>query len=297
MARGRALTAAALLRTAQTLAGGDPALGLRAAACVLAAGHVAVAERMLAALPADLPGGLAAGVDALTEMAAEREDTPLETIETGRHLGLRLLAARLTALAGDDLSLLDVGGGDGLLGLFLPGARYAVADAAVNGISPLELPFGEHSFDAVCASHVLERIAPEDRVACLDQLLVRARRHVVLLTGPATGAARRRERRDLLTDLFGGTASGSDRDPGSLEPELVERFAAARGLVCERTPAGALSTELALDVAAYYARLADRAEDLPRIHAFVNGWSAEALTSERLPAVQLVVLSRVDPAG
>jgi SAM-dependent methyltransferase len=298
MARGRAVTAAALLRTAAMLAGDDPTLGLQAAACVLAAGHVTVAERMVTALPVDLPGGLAAGVDALTEMAAEREDRSPDSLDPDRHQTLCALADHLTALTkGESFSLLDVGGGDGSLGLFLPESRYALADQSVNGLSPLALPFGENSFDIVCACHTLEQVATEDRVAFLDQLQVCARRHLVLLSTFVGVGARHQERRDLLADLFGDRETCEQ--PGCRLPEskLVESFAAERGLVCRWVPVGALPTAFALDLAARYARLAERAHELPRIHAFLNQWSLAALTNDTLPAAQLVTLTREEPVG
>ncbi len=46
-----------------------------------------------------------------------------------------------------ELSVLDVGGGEGQLASFIPQTSYCLAEPTVNGISGIDLPFPDHSFD------------------------------------------------------------------------------------------------------------------------------------------------------
>jgi hypothetical protein len=92
------------------------------------------------------------------------------------------LAGYLSCLyAYDDFSLLDVGGGEGVLSLFLPQVQYVLVEPTINGISGTELPFEDKSFDIVVSCHVLEHVPPTERFQFLGQLCTKARRHVLLL--------------------------------------------------------------------------------------------------------------------
>ena len=52
------------------------------------------------------------------------------------------LSSEITRRAGGtELSVLDVGGGEGQLAAFIPNASYCLAEPNVNGISGTELPF------------------------------------------------------------------------------------------------------------------------------------------------------------
>jgi hypothetical protein len=91
------------------------------------------------------------------------------------------LAREIKNSGGTNVSVLDVGGGDGRLACFIPDLWYCLAEPTTNGISGTKLPFADLSFDYVVSCHVLEHIPAQDRYAFLDQLLSKAKRGVILL--------------------------------------------------------------------------------------------------------------------
>lgn len=127
---------------------------------------------------------------------------PLDTWE--RHV----LAARLAGA----VTVLDVGGVQGQLALFLPRARVVT----VNVEPPADVLFdGEHvpaedaSFEAVMSLDVLEHVAPCHRMAHVAELARVARRHVVVSTPLGTPAHVAAERE--LADWYSWTTGERDR--------------------------------------------------------------------------------------
>lgn len=96
---------------------------------------------------------------------------------------VRLNAAANAVLNCAVSSVLDVGGFDGALGLFLPDLQIDLVDPATTGGSILEIPVGDASYDAVVAVDVLEHIRPDDRVKALSEL-VRVSAHCIILNYP-----------------------------------------------------------------------------------------------------------------
>ena len=132
----------------------------------------------------------AAGLHALTaagpldagELDAFRSGPLAARVEHNAYYRLEVLARTI-----DDLlpaptgSVLDVGGGKGILAQFLPNAAYCLADPYFNGMSDENLAGDDGSFDVVTSCSVIEHIAPELRGEFLDRLCAKASRHVVLL--------------------------------------------------------------------------------------------------------------------
>lgn len=81
-------------------------------------------------------------------------------------------------------SVLDVGGGNGLLGYFLPNQKYFLVDIDTTGVSALPLPFENNSFDVVCATDTLEHIPRNSRDEFLYEILRVAKNevHIVVPT-------------------------------------------------------------------------------------------------------------------
>jgi hypothetical protein len=102
---------------------------------------------------------------------------------------------------GEAVSILDVGGGDGALSLFLPEVRYMLAEPTTNGISADA--FAPKSFDVVVACHVLEHVSGDARTAFMEMLSSRARRHFLLLNPFYDPAGHDKERLQPVVELTG----------------------------------------------------------------------------------------------
>jgi hypothetical protein len=94
---------------------------------------------------------------------------------------VRLKAAAEAVISlGPNLRVLDVGGYDGALSLFLPDYTVDVIDPATTGGSILEIPATDHSYEVVTSIDVLEHIEPTSRAHALAELTRVASRNLVL---------------------------------------------------------------------------------------------------------------------
>lgn len=288
-AAGRPIPAAACYRTAESLGPSDPVRTLKLATAELRAGRPEAAERRLAALPDQAPSGLAERLAKARDLAATAPEVPLSDHDHNRHFRMATLATFLRSLdLPETLDLLDVGGGDGLLALHLPQARYRLAEPGTNGLRGEALPFPARSVDAVVACHVLEHVPAAARFAFLDSLRAVSRGHLVLLNPFAVPESRYEERLQLILDLTGAAWAREHLECGLPELELVREYAAARGLTLHVEPNGATPTSFLGTLVGHYAHLAGKAGELARIQRYLNSLAPEALTSERLPNSYLV---------
>src|SRR5581483_4242605 len=76
--------------------------------------------------------------------------------------------------------ILDAGGYDGALGLFLPSLQIDLIDPATTGGSVLNIPAADQCYDAVVAVDVLEHIEPSDRARALAEFARVSKQHVIL---------------------------------------------------------------------------------------------------------------------
>lgn len=97
-----------------------------------------------------------------------------------RFVRLKATADAVKELVQSDSELLDVGGYDGALALFLPEYKFDLIDPATTGASFLHEPAPDRSYDLVAAVDILEHIVPADRSETLKELARIARKYVVL---------------------------------------------------------------------------------------------------------------------
>lgn len=97
-----------------------------------------------------------------------------------RYVRLKASADAIRNLAAGGASILDVGGYDGALGLFLPDYKLHLIDPETTGGSLLHEPIADQAYEIVAAIDVLEHIAPPERAATLKELSRVARRFIVL---------------------------------------------------------------------------------------------------------------------
>lgn len=97
-----------------------------------------------------------------------------------RYVRLNAAAQASKALELREKRLLDIGGYDGALALFLPEFKVDLIDPATTGASILQAPVEDNGYELVTAIDVLEHIAPLDRHAALVELARISSRFIVL---------------------------------------------------------------------------------------------------------------------
>ncbi|MBY0547773.1 MAG: class I SAM-dependent methyltransferase [Candidatus Obscuribacterales bacterium] len=108
------------------------------------------------------------------------EQADAKSLSWDRYVRLNAAAEASKALALSEKRLLDVGGYDGALALFLPEFNVDLIDQATTGASILQAPAADKSYELVTAIDVLEHIPPRDRQAALGELARMSSRFIVL---------------------------------------------------------------------------------------------------------------------
>jgi hypothetical protein len=237
---------------------------------------------------ASATGSLAARALRLRSEAEEAPARPLAVLNHNRYFRLKTIADHVRGLyGGGDLALLDVGGGDGALSVFLPQTRYALAEPATNGISADAFP--PKSFDVVVACHVLEHVSGDGRTAFLESLSSRAKRHVLLLNPFFDPAGHVTERLKLIVEITGAEWARAHLECDLPDLDEVKGFAAERGYDCKVYPNGSLPTTLSFVFLDHFA--AARKEDVEKINTFYNTMLYDRLTCPQSPTAYLVEIN------
>ena len=190
----------------------------------------------------------------------------------------------------DRLSILDVGGGHGELGAFVSEASYCLAEPSINGISGMDLPFPDRSFDYVVACHVLEHIPKENRNDFLDQLLSKARVGVILLNPFYIKNSYIEERLKLIIEVTNAQWAKEHLECSLPKIEDIEAYATNRGLQYSVHPNGTLTTTMAFVFIDYFAQRSLAKEKLRKINSFFNEKYFKILNSFDFPTGYLFYL-------
>ena len=212
-----------------------------------------------------------------------------ETMNHNGYFRLTSLASELTARSKEkNFSVLDVGGGEGMLASFIPDASYCLVDPSTNGISGINLPFSDGAFDYVVSCHVLEHIPAGDRNAFLDQLLAKSRLGVILLNPFFIEGTYEKERLQLFIDITDAQWAKEHLECDLPKIEDIKSFAEQRGVSFSAKPNGTLTTGIAIEFMNYFADKTGLREDKVRINEFFNVKYEHILNSPAYPVGYLV---------
>lgn len=196
---------------------------------------------------------------------------------------LRAIAIRVEqAISDPGVQILDVGGGEGQLCLFLPNANYVLAEPTINGITGQSLAFAEKFFDVVVACHVLEHIPDVEKENFLETLCMLAKNRVILLVpvnddGDAIGADA------LIYRITQAPWAKEHLDCKLPTLALLREFANRRGFGCNITPNGNRAAVFWMIFACHYANVAGKTNELKEIVRSSNRYFSDSLSNSNQP--------------
>jgi hypothetical protein len=191
------------------------------------------------------------------------------------------------------VSVLDVGGGNGELAMFLPPEMgYCLAEPRVNGISGTHLPFSAGSFDYVVACHVLEHVPVPERTLFLDQLVSRARKGVILLNPFEIEGTYTSERLKLVIEITNADWAKEHLVATLPRLEDVKQYAQEKKLNIDVKPNGTGALTLAFVFLDYFASHTQFQEEWRKVNRFFNEKYVSILDSEQFPNAYLIYLGK-----
>jgi hypothetical protein len=188
---------------------------------------------------------------------------------------------------GPNSRILDVGGGEGGLCLFLPNVRYALAEPTINGIAAQGSLFPENSFDIVVGCHVLEHVPEDEKSNFLKRLCSIAKDRVILL-GPVADDGYAVRADSLIYRIT--------RAPWATEhlhcrlPTLdsLREFAAKRNLKCKVVANGDRAAVFWMVLAEHYAQSGGKEGGFRQAAQFSNMYLNDSMTNPNQPNDYLV---------
>lgn len=143
------------------------------------------------------------------------------------------------------ISVVDVGGNDGIFSHMIPEKQYFLCEPSVNNMLPHELVASGRIFDVCVSIHVFEHIPDEDKHAFFATLVKLARRGIVLCNPTDTGTAVQRQK--FLLEVFGPWNWILEHlECGTPTMPLFEELAAAHDLELHTYPSGNVFLSIAV---------------------------------------------------
>ncbi len=171
----------------------------------------------------------------------------------------------------EHISVLDIGGGEGLLSLFLPELNYILVEPDVNGISNTELQlFTNIKFDIIVSCHVFEHVEDNKKKSFLDSICSLSKDKVILLNPFKLVPERSNKHLDLIYKMTGYKWAKEHLECGLPSLELVEKYAEQNKYNYKCYPNGLFSTTTAYVFLNYFAALSKKYTELNEINFLFN---------------------------
>lgn len=237
---------------------------------------------------------LGANKDIEYETQLKEKIPDLLELDYNGYFRLKSLANKLYSLKTDEqnISILDIGGGDGILSSFLNDTfKYCLAEPQSNGLDGTNLPFTENSFDYVVASHVFEHIPQKDRELFLNNMLKTASKGIILINPFYIEGTFVEARLELALEITKQKWVKEHLDCGLPKIEVVKEFANKYNKNIEITPNGSLTTAMTYVYLNHYSNASGKRQEYKKINKFYNQNYFNISTNEKYPVEYIVYIN------